>query len=196
MHVQLSSNSFTAVLQSNSEHISLQPLRVEILHAAVMAHQTFVLRLGPWFQKIISYSGCWHHLHHTCSCITQTSQRYLLIVHLLTCSFFRKKYLHRLIFSCLCTLSCHVTGNLCMCVMCSGLPTGLLSGGIRGQHRQRPALPHQQTHAARWQDVQRQVELYFQYQLNLNSIPNDNNMKFFFLVSLRSSQDSTWTDFL
>uniref|UniRef100_A0A8C9YU16 E3 ubiquitin-protein ligase n=1 Tax=Sander lucioperca TaxID=283035 RepID=A0A8C9YU16_SANLU len=37
-------------------HISLQPLRVEILHAAVMAHQTFVLRLGPWFQKIISYS--------------------------------------------------------------------------------------------------------------------------------------------
>uniref|UniRef100_A0A4W6F7L3 E3 ubiquitin-protein ligase n=1 Tax=Lates calcarifer TaxID=8187 RepID=A0A4W6F7L3_LATCA len=37
-------------------HISLQPLRVEILHAAVMAHQTFALRLGAWFQKIISYS--------------------------------------------------------------------------------------------------------------------------------------------
>uniref|UniRef100_A0A7N5ZUC6 E3 ubiquitin-protein ligase n=1 Tax=Anabas testudineus TaxID=64144 RepID=A0A7N5ZUC6_ANATE len=37
-------------------HISLQPLRVEILHAAVMAHQTFALRLGSWFQKIISYS--------------------------------------------------------------------------------------------------------------------------------------------
>uniref|UniRef100_A0A8C4ENI4 E3 ubiquitin-protein ligase n=1 Tax=Dicentrarchus labrax TaxID=13489 RepID=A0A8C4ENI4_DICLA len=35
---------------------SLDPLRVEILHAAVMAHQTFALRLGPWFQKIISYS--------------------------------------------------------------------------------------------------------------------------------------------
>ncbi|KAL7380104.1 hypothetical protein ABVT39_011811 [Epinephelus coioides] len=32
------------------------PLRVEILHASVMAHQTFVLRLGTWFQKIISYS--------------------------------------------------------------------------------------------------------------------------------------------
>uniref|UniRef100_A0A8D0D1B1 E3 ubiquitin-protein ligase n=1 Tax=Sander lucioperca TaxID=283035 RepID=A0A8D0D1B1_SANLU len=44
------------LIRSNSEHISLQPLRVEILHAAVMAHQTFVLRLGPWFQKIISYS--------------------------------------------------------------------------------------------------------------------------------------------
>uniref|UniRef100_A0A665WTG0 E3 ubiquitin-protein ligase n=1 Tax=Echeneis naucrates TaxID=173247 RepID=A0A665WTG0_ECHNA len=38
-------------------HISLQPLRVEILHAAVMAHQTFALRLGSWFQKIVSYSA-------------------------------------------------------------------------------------------------------------------------------------------
>uniref|UniRef100_A0A7N6BZ26 E3 ubiquitin-protein ligase n=1 Tax=Anabas testudineus TaxID=64144 RepID=A0A7N6BZ26_ANATE len=44
------------LIRSNSEHISLQPLRVEILHAAVMAHQTFALRLGSWFQKIISYS--------------------------------------------------------------------------------------------------------------------------------------------
>lgn len=44
-------------LQSNSDQISQQPLRVEILHAAVMAHQTFALRLGSWFQKIISYSG-------------------------------------------------------------------------------------------------------------------------------------------
>ncbi|KAI3367729.1 hypothetical protein L3Q82_026576 [Scortum barcoo] len=44
------------LIRSKSEHISLQPLRVEILHAAVMAHQTFALRLGSWFQKIISYS--------------------------------------------------------------------------------------------------------------------------------------------
>ncbi|XP_010765338.1 E3 ubiquitin-protein ligase UBR1 [Notothenia coriiceps] len=44
------------LIRSNSEHISQQPLRVEILHSAVMAHQTFVLRLGPWFQKIIGYS--------------------------------------------------------------------------------------------------------------------------------------------
>ncbi|KAK2826083.1 hypothetical protein Q5P01_020297 [Channa striata] len=44
------------LVRSNSEHISLQPLRVEILHATVMAHQTFALRLGSWFQKIISYS--------------------------------------------------------------------------------------------------------------------------------------------
>jgi len=48
---------FCVVLQSNSEHISLQPLRVEILHATVMAHQTFALRLGFWFQKVIGYSG-------------------------------------------------------------------------------------------------------------------------------------------
>ncbi|XP_072221538.1 E3 ubiquitin-protein ligase UBR1 [Leuresthes tenuis] len=44
------------LIRSNSEHISLQPLRVEILHAAVMAHQTFALRLGFWFQKVIGYS--------------------------------------------------------------------------------------------------------------------------------------------
>uniref|UniRef100_A0A3Q3MZM6 E3 ubiquitin-protein ligase n=1 Tax=Labrus bergylta TaxID=56723 RepID=A0A3Q3MZM6_9LABR len=45
------------LIRSNSEHISLQPLRVEILHSAVMAHQTFAIRLGNWFQKIIGYSG-------------------------------------------------------------------------------------------------------------------------------------------
>ncbi|KAF7658034.1 hypothetical protein LDENG_00018910 [Lucifuga dentata] len=44
------------LIRSNSEHISLQPLRVEILHSVVMAHQTFALRLGSWFQKIIGYS--------------------------------------------------------------------------------------------------------------------------------------------
>ncbi|XP_061751133.1 E3 ubiquitin-protein ligase UBR1 isoform X2 [Nerophis ophidion] len=44
------------LIKSNSEHISLQPLRVEVLHSAIMAHQTFALRLGSWFQKIIGYS--------------------------------------------------------------------------------------------------------------------------------------------
>uniref|UniRef100_A0AAY4AV77 E3 ubiquitin-protein ligase n=1 Tax=Denticeps clupeoides TaxID=299321 RepID=A0AAY4AV77_9TELE len=39
-----------------SGHISLQPLRVEILHSVVMAHQSFAQRLGPWFQQIIGYS--------------------------------------------------------------------------------------------------------------------------------------------
>ncbi|XP_076130884.1 E3 ubiquitin-protein ligase UBR1 [Alosa pseudoharengus] len=44
------------LIRSNSEHISLQPLRVEILHTAVMAHQSFALRLGVWFQQVIGYS--------------------------------------------------------------------------------------------------------------------------------------------
>ncbi|XP_066551068.1 E3 ubiquitin-protein ligase UBR1 isoform X2 [Amia ocellicauda] len=44
------------LIRSNSEHISLQPLRVEILHSHVMAHQSFALRLGNWFQQIINYS--------------------------------------------------------------------------------------------------------------------------------------------
>ncbi|KAJ7990733.1 hypothetical protein DPEC_G00289980 [Dallia pectoralis] len=44
------------LIRSHSENISLQPLRVEILHSAVMAHQSFALRLGAWFQQIIGYS--------------------------------------------------------------------------------------------------------------------------------------------
>lgn len=55
-------NIFSVVLQANSVQISQQPLRVEILHSVVMAHQTFALHLGSWLQKIISYSG---NLHHT-----------------------------------------------------------------------------------------------------------------------------------
>ncbi|RXN10461.1 E3 ubiquitin- ligase UBR1 [Labeo rohita] len=43
-------------IRRNSEHIIQKPLRVEILHTAVMAHQTFALRLGAWFQKVIGYS--------------------------------------------------------------------------------------------------------------------------------------------
>uniref|UniRef100_A0A3B3RQR6 E3 ubiquitin-protein ligase n=1 Tax=Paramormyrops kingsleyae TaxID=1676925 RepID=A0A3B3RQR6_9TELE len=38
-------------IQTNSEQISSEPLRVEILHSAVMAHQSFALRLGSWLQK-------------------------------------------------------------------------------------------------------------------------------------------------
>ncbi|CAB1330943.1 unnamed protein product [Coregonus sp. 'balchen'] len=44
------------LIRSHSEHISLQPLRVEILHSAVMAHQSFAMRLGTWFPQIIGYS--------------------------------------------------------------------------------------------------------------------------------------------
>ncbi|XP_037397971.1 E3 ubiquitin-protein ligase UBR1 isoform X5 [Pygocentrus nattereri] len=44
------------LIRSNSEHITQQALRVEILHSAVMAHQTFALRLGAWLQQIIGYS--------------------------------------------------------------------------------------------------------------------------------------------
>ncbi|KAJ8290377.1 hypothetical protein GJAV_G00012060 [Gymnothorax javanicus] len=53
---RISCQQAKSLIQSNSEHISLQPLRVEILHAAVMAHQSFAIRLGSWFQQVISYS--------------------------------------------------------------------------------------------------------------------------------------------
>ena len=32
-------------------------MRVEVLLYAVVAHQSFALRLGTWFQQIVSYSG-------------------------------------------------------------------------------------------------------------------------------------------
>uniref|UniRef100_A0A667XTB6 E3 ubiquitin-protein ligase n=1 Tax=Myripristis murdjan TaxID=586833 RepID=A0A667XTB6_9TELE len=43
------------LIKVNSHHYTF-PLRVEILHSAVMAHQSFALRLGSWFQQIIGYS--------------------------------------------------------------------------------------------------------------------------------------------
>ncbi|XP_017331926.1 E3 ubiquitin-protein ligase UBR1 [Ictalurus punctatus] len=44
------------LIRSSSEHITQQPLRVELIHSTVMAHQTFALRLVTWFQQIIGYS--------------------------------------------------------------------------------------------------------------------------------------------
>uniref|UniRef100_A0A8C4ZAZ9 E3 ubiquitin-protein ligase n=1 Tax=Gadus morhua TaxID=8049 RepID=A0A8C4ZAZ9_GADMO len=44
------------LIESNSKHISQEALRVEVLLYAVVAHQTFALRLGNWFQKIVGYS--------------------------------------------------------------------------------------------------------------------------------------------
>ncbi|XP_046711512.1 E3 ubiquitin-protein ligase UBR1 isoform X2 [Silurus meridionalis] len=44
------------LIKSSSEHITQQPLRVELLRSAVMAQQTFALRLCTWLQQIIGYS--------------------------------------------------------------------------------------------------------------------------------------------
>uniref|UniRef100_A0A8C4XDW1 E3 ubiquitin-protein ligase n=1 Tax=Erpetoichthys calabaricus TaxID=27687 RepID=A0A8C4XDW1_ERPCA len=49
-------------IRLHSENISLQPLRVEILHSAAMAHQSFALRLGTWFQQIVGYSAAFRQL--------------------------------------------------------------------------------------------------------------------------------------
>ncbi|KAG7238534.1 hypothetical protein INR49_030807, partial [Caranx melampygus] len=70
------------LIRSNSEHISLQPLRVEILHAAVMAHQIFALRLGSWFQKIIGYSGARKIVHELifCSMLMETEFKRLFAI--------------------------------------------------------------------------------------------------------------------
>ncbi|KAF3844844.1 hypothetical protein F7725_008007 [Dissostichus mawsoni] len=81
---QAEAQTHTALIdkESNSEHISQQPLRVEILHSAVMAHQTFVLRLGPWFQKIIGYSGARKIVHELifCSMLMETEFKRLFAI--------------------------------------------------------------------------------------------------------------------
>ncbi|XP_058255493.1 E3 ubiquitin-protein ligase UBR1 isoform X2 [Hemibagrus wyckioides] len=50
------------LIRSSSEHITQQSLRVELLPSTVMAHQTFALRLGNWFQQIIGYSVGFRHV--------------------------------------------------------------------------------------------------------------------------------------
>ncbi|GAB1286774.1 E3 ubiquitin-protein ligase UBR1 [Apodemus speciosus] len=44
-------------IKSHSENVSQHPLHVEVLHAVVMAHQKFALRLGSWMNRIMSYSS-------------------------------------------------------------------------------------------------------------------------------------------
>uniref|UniRef100_A0A803XXK0 E3 ubiquitin-protein ligase n=1 Tax=Meleagris gallopavo TaxID=9103 RepID=A0A803XXK0_MELGA len=43
-------------IKRHSENVSQRPLHVEVLHADVMAHQKFALRLGSWLNKLMSYS--------------------------------------------------------------------------------------------------------------------------------------------
>ncbi|XP_052039314.1 E3 ubiquitin-protein ligase UBR1 isoform X2 [Apodemus sylvaticus] len=44
-------------IKSHSENVSQHPLHVEVLHAVVMAHQKFALRLGSWMNRMMSYSS-------------------------------------------------------------------------------------------------------------------------------------------
>ncbi|XP_074145507.1 E3 ubiquitin-protein ligase UBR1 isoform X1 [Sminthopsis crassicaudata] len=44
-------------IKFHSENVSQHPLHVEVLHADVMAHQKFALRLGTWLNKLMSYSS-------------------------------------------------------------------------------------------------------------------------------------------
>ncbi|XP_038596898.1 E3 ubiquitin-protein ligase UBR1 [Tachyglossus aculeatus] len=44
-------------IKRHSENVSQHPLHVEVLHADVMAHQRFALRLGSWLNKLMSYSS-------------------------------------------------------------------------------------------------------------------------------------------
>uniref|UniRef100_A0A6I8NA37 E3 ubiquitin-protein ligase n=2 Tax=Ornithorhynchus anatinus TaxID=9258 RepID=A0A6I8NA37_ORNAN len=44
-------------IKRHSENVSQHPLHVEVLHADVMAHQRFALRLGSWLNGLMSYSS-------------------------------------------------------------------------------------------------------------------------------------------
>ncbi|PKU37038.1 hypothetical protein llap_12656 [Limosa lapponica baueri] len=50
-------------IKRHSENVSQRPLHVEVLHADVMAHQKFALRLGSWLNKLMSYSRARKVLH-------------------------------------------------------------------------------------------------------------------------------------
>uniref|UniRef100_A0A2D4N9L2 E3 ubiquitin-protein ligase n=1 Tax=Micrurus spixii TaxID=129469 RepID=A0A2D4N9L2_9SAUR len=44
-------------IKKHSNNVSQGPLNVMVLHADVMAHQKFALRLGSWLNKLMSYSS-------------------------------------------------------------------------------------------------------------------------------------------
>lgn len=49
-------NAIFVLQQSTSRHGS-KPLKVQVMHTVVVAHQTFCLRLMVWLQKMIEKSG-------------------------------------------------------------------------------------------------------------------------------------------
>ncbi|KAH0620663.1 hypothetical protein JD844_021334 [Phrynosoma platyrhinos] len=44
-------------IKKHSNNVSQGPLNVKVLHADIMAHQKFALRLGSWLNKLMSYSS-------------------------------------------------------------------------------------------------------------------------------------------
>ncbi|XP_072842308.2 E3 ubiquitin-protein ligase UBR1 isoform X2 [Pogona vitticeps] len=44
-------------IKKHSSNVSQGPLNVKVLHADIMAHQKFALRLGSWLNKLMSYSS-------------------------------------------------------------------------------------------------------------------------------------------
>ncbi|KAJ7344783.1 hypothetical protein JRQ81_000733 [Phrynocephalus forsythii] len=45
------------VIKKHSSNVSQGPLNVKVLHADVVAHQKFALRLGSWLNKLMTYSS-------------------------------------------------------------------------------------------------------------------------------------------
>nr|XP_056707151.1 E3 ubiquitin-protein ligase UBR1 [Euleptes europaea] len=44
-------------IKKHSKNVSQHPLTVKVIHADIMAHQKFALRLGSWLNKLMSYSS-------------------------------------------------------------------------------------------------------------------------------------------
>ncbi|XP_066487271.1 E3 ubiquitin-protein ligase UBR1 isoform X2 [Tiliqua scincoides] len=91
-------------IKKHSNNVSQGPLNVKVLHAAIMAHQKFALRLGSWLNKLMSYSSDFRQIFcQTCLKEEIDSQQPCLISTLMLWDAKlhkgARKILHELIFS-------------------------------------------------------------------------------------------------
>ncbi|XP_053331248.1 E3 ubiquitin-protein ligase UBR1 isoform X2 [Spea bombifrons] len=89
-------------LKTYSENVSLRPLRVEVLPALVMAHQSLALSLGIWLNKLLAYSSDFRQIFcQVCLTASSNQQCYVSQLILWDAKLHKgvRKVLHDLIFS-------------------------------------------------------------------------------------------------
>ncbi|XP_053553773.1 E3 ubiquitin-protein ligase UBR1 isoform X2 [Bombina bombina] len=92
-------------IKAHSENVSLRPLRVELLHSLVIAHQSFAFQLAVWLNKLLAYSSDFRQIFcHVCLEKRITVSNQLCYISLLIVWDARlhksvRKVLHDLIFS-------------------------------------------------------------------------------------------------
>uniref|UniRef100_A0A8C6YAV6 E3 ubiquitin-protein ligase n=1 Tax=Naja naja TaxID=35670 RepID=A0A8C6YAV6_NAJNA len=99
--------SYVVCQEKHSNNVSQGPLNVMVLHADVMAHQKFALRLGSWLNKLMSYSSKYpilfcvvcrlQNTEQELYCFWQVFPLFVKLVKMIL--FFSRKIFHELIFS-------------------------------------------------------------------------------------------------